>query len=71
MLSCRKCPFEVKRMAVLFEVSADNINVSVLGTTFVVKSEGATKEVKVLEGRVAVQTNASIGLRLQESKAWF
>ncbi|HRD07221.1 MAG: FecR domain-containing protein [Saprospiraceae bacterium] len=51
--------FEVKKNGSPFEVSADNINVSVLGTTFVVKSEGATKEVKVLEGRVAVQTNAS------------
>ncbi len=49
--------FEVQKTGSSFEVSADNMKVSVLGTTFLVKNEGKSKEVKVLEGKVVVQTN--------------
>ena len=49
--------FEVSKSGLPFDVKAGKMQVSVLGTTFMVTSENENHEVKVLEGRVAVQTN--------------
>lgn len=47
--------FEIEKTGNGFEVNAGDLTVTVLGTTFLVTNEKEVKEVKVMEGRVAVQ----------------
>lgn len=49
--------FEVEKTGTGFEVSAGDMQVTVLGTTFLVSNDKDVKEVKVMEGRVAVRAS--------------
>ena len=60
--------FEVEKTGSGFEVKAGDIQVSVLGTTFLVTNENQIKEVKVLEGRVAVQSANSNKIEITDKE---
>lgn len=60
--------FEVEKTGKGFEVIAGDLQVSVLGTTFLVTNHKNVKEVKVMEGRVAVQAADSNKIEITDKE---
>ncbi|MBK8699605.1 MAG: FecR family protein [Saprospiraceae bacterium] len=57
--------FEVEKTGQSFSVHTDKLHVAVMGTTFMVSDSKAGQQVKVMEGKVAVNTKNKTSLILQ------
>jgi transmembrane sensor len=64
-----KASFDVEKNKGSFVVNAKDFDVTVLGTTFTVETTGAQKNVKVLEGKVAVKTPKSASIILTDRQS--